>query len=194
VYWEGWGLSLSLRQKQAIAENLRDNMTWPERILWSRLRHRQIGYSFQAQAVVRGYVVDFWCPVAKIVVEVDGKWHEEAQRIESDKERDRFLSKSGVKVLRFKVSDVMKGMSAVLIRVWNECHERAPEADQIKVAPLLEGGKIASRHCESVEMRALRRTREAKRLEEHEAAFVRRYRERSVNTVGSRWKPGNGKP
>lgn len=183
------------KQKQAQAEALLANMTWPERILWSRLRHRQIGgYSFQCQAIVRGYIVDFWCPAAKIAVEVDGRHHAEPERAEDDKRRDQFLSKSGVKVLRFTVRDVLKGMSAVVLRIWSECHERAPEVDTLKVAPLLEGGKIASSHFETLEMRALRQAREAKRLQEREKAFVDRYREKHRNTVANRWRSRNARP
>jgi len=179
---------VSTKQKQATAEHLRDNMTWPEKILWSRLRRRQIGYSFQPQAIVRGYIADFWCPAAQVVIEVDGKHHNTPQRIEDDKRRDEFLMRNGIRVLRFSVSDVMKGMSAVLIRVWNTCNDRAPHAER-KPAPLLEGENSHSRPCESLEKRGLQNFRTAKMQDSRAAEFSARYRERHSNFVGKRWKP-----
>lgn len=174
------------RAKQKFAEHLLDNMTWPEKILWSRLKRKQTGYSFQRQAIVRGYVVDFYCPAAKIAIEVDGKHHEEPERSQEDKRRDDFLSRNGVKVLRFQVFDVMKGMSAVLIRIWDECYRRAP----ISVTPFLKkGGLLGDRRFESVEMRGLRHFKEEKRLETRSEAFARIYREKHSNTVQNRWKP-----
>jgi very-short-patch-repair endonuclease len=158
--------------KQAYAEHLLDNMTWPERILWSRLRHSQIGYSFQRQAIVRGYIVDFYCPEAQIVIELDGKVHDVAEKREADIRRDQFLTKNGERVLRFQNSDVKRGMSAVLIRIWDECFSRSPK----NVKPLLFKGRgVKSRHAETLEMRALRAFQEDKRLKNHELNFSHRY-------------------
>lgn len=75
------------KQKEALAERLLDNMTWPERILWSRLRHKASGYCFQRQAFVFGYIVDFWCPVANVAIELDGAVHDRPQNQERDRER-----------------------------------------------------------------------------------------------------------
>lgn len=160
-------------KKQAFAEYLLNNMTWPERILWSRLRHRQIGYSFQRQAIVRGYIVDFYCAEARIVVELDGPVHDSEAKIEDDKRRDEFLRRNGEKVLRFRNTDISKGMSAVLIRIWDECSDRAPISDA--VSPFLFSGRVLSRHAESLEMRALTAFQEAKRLKAHSEDFSRRY-------------------
>jgi len=171
------------KQKQAFAEYLLDNMTWPERILWSRIRHRQIGYSFQCQAIVRGYIVDFWCAKARVAIELDGPTHDYAEKREADKRRDEFLTKSGVKVLRFHNSDVQKGMSAVLIRVWDACYGRSP----ITVKPFpSKGSGVRSRFAETLEMRALGTFQEDKRLKTHEENFSRRYRKNHPLSVRNR--------
>lgn len=167
-------------------------MTWPEKILWSRLRHSQLGYSFQRQAIVRGFVVDFWCPTARIAIELDGAVHDAPDKIEDDKRRDEFLAKSGVKCLRFQNWEVRKGMSAIMIRIWDECYSRAP----ISVRPLaLSRQKVISRHENTVEMRGLTAFKEGKRLQEHEKQFSHRYwkdRRFSVKNAKTPWiKGGN---
>jgi very-short-patch-repair endonuclease len=172
------------KQKRALAEYLLDNMTWSEKILWSRLRHKQLGgYYFQRQEPIRGYILDFWCPAAKIAVELDGPVHDRPENRESDRQRDEFLTRSGIKVLRFLNSDVRKGMSAVLIRIWDACNDRAPITAKSVKPFSLKGKESISRHAETVEMRGLSTFQEDKRLKTHEENFSRRYWEKRRNSV-----------
>jgi len=166
------------RQKQAFAEHLLDNMTWPEKILWSRLRHKGIGYSFQRQAIVFGYIVDFWCHAAKVVIELDGAVHDLPERAQDDKRRDELLTKSNIEILRFRNSDVYRGMSAVLLRIFKACYAREP-IDLKHPFPLI----TPRRFEETLEMRGLTAFQEAKRLEEHEKRFVHGYRKKSRSVV-----------
>ena len=173
------------RAKQTFAEHLLNNMTWPERILWSRLRHRQIGYSFQRQEPIRGYIVDFWCAEAKVAVELDGPVHDTDEKREHDRIRDAFLSRCGIKVLRFRNSDVKRGMSAVLIRIWDECNARDPKT----VKPFsLKGSGVTSRHENTLEIRGLRAFQQDTRLKTHEQNFSRRYWEKRRLSVGNHQK------
>ena len=158
------------RQKQALAERLLEEMTWSERILWSRLRHKQIGYSFQRQAIVMGFVVDFWCPTARVAIELDGSVHERQEVIERDREKDTVFEKCKIDLLRFPNKDVYRGMSAILIRIWEHCYARAP----IPLRPFVRANPT-HRHEETVEMRALRQIQEAKRLEIRAENFSHRY-------------------
>lgn len=177
------------RQKSAFAEHLLDNMTWPEKILWSRLRHKQLGgYYFQRQEPIRGYIVDFYCPAAKVAIELDGGIHSLPEKREADRQRDDFLTKSGIKMLRFLNSDVRKGMSAVLIRIWDTCNDRAPIAAKSVKPFSLKGREVPSRHAETLEMRGLRDFQEDKRLKTHEQNFSRRYWEKRRNSVHYRQK------
>ena len=58
------------------ARELRNNMTDAERLLWSRLRNRQLkGKQVYRQKIIGDYIVDFYCPKAKLVIEVDGGQH-----------------------------------------------------------------------------------------------------------------------
>ena len=59
-----------------IARELRKNMTDAEKLLWSRIRRRQLsGYQFYRQRIIGSYIVDFYCPTARLVIEIDGGQH-----------------------------------------------------------------------------------------------------------------------
>jgi very-short-patch-repair endonuclease len=102
-----------LTQKRARA--LRRAMTLPEQTLWSLLRHRQLGLRFRRQHPIGPFILDFYCPAAKLCVEVDGPAH--AGQAEYDLSRDRWLAERGIKVLRISVDDVEKKPSAVLASI-----------------------------------------------------------------------------
>ena len=63
------------RQLAAHAHRMRSAPSEPERVLWQALRSQQLGVQFQRQVVLQGYVVDFFAPAARLVVEVDGAHH-----------------------------------------------------------------------------------------------------------------------
>ena len=72
-----------------IARKLRAEMTGSELLLWSRLRRKQLrGVQFYRQKPIGNYIVDFYSPKAKLVVEVDGSQHLDVNRAEQDAERD----------------------------------------------------------------------------------------------------------
>ena len=103
-----WGLTTVVRK-------LRRNMTEAERLLWSRLRRKQIGgVCFYRQRIIGEYIVDFYCPEARLVVEVDGGQHFQDEGKEKDGIRDSYLKEQGLRVLRFDNHQVMKNMDAVL--------------------------------------------------------------------------------
>jgi very-short-patch-repair endonuclease len=88
-------------------------MTWPERRLWAMLRSRRLGdMKFRRQQVVGPFIVDFLCPEAKLVIEVDGESH--VGRGERDRQRDKFLGQNGFRVLRVTNDEVLQSMDAVL--------------------------------------------------------------------------------
>ena len=107
------------------ARNLRKNMTDSERILWSRLRGKQIrGIQFYRQKPIGNYIVDFFSPKAKLVIEVDGSQHKESQHLERDKQRDTFLSDAGLKVLRFNSNEVLNNTDEVAEVIYSAVVER----------------------------------------------------------------------
>ena len=95
------------------AKLLRNNATIPERLLWNRLRGRQLGgFRFRRQRPIGNYVCDFVCLSESVVVELDGSQH--VEQADYDAQRDAFLKSSGFRVLRFWNGDVVERLETVL--------------------------------------------------------------------------------
>ena len=95
------------------AREKRRQPTQAEKVLWERLRNRQLnGAKFRRQDVIGGYIVDFYCPEAGLVVEVDGPIHEETRR--EDAGRQRYLEGLCVRVIRFTNDAVLTELDRVL--------------------------------------------------------------------------------
>jgi very-short-patch-repair endonuclease len=106
------------RKLKPFARDLRKNMTDAERFLWSRLRRRQIKrHQFYRQKIVGEYIVDFFCPAARLVIEVDGGQHCSPDGIKKDKVRDDYLEGVGLAVVRFSDTEVLKNIEGVLERI-----------------------------------------------------------------------------
>ena len=101
----------------ALSRGLRRNMTAVERQLWSMLRRNQTGLRFRRQHPIGPYVLDFYCPSARLCVEVDGPTHEELEGIERDLARDAWLAARGIRVLRFTVAEVHERPAAVMATI-----------------------------------------------------------------------------
>ena len=98
---------------QQRARSLRKSMTDAERLLWQRLRGRQLaGWKFRRQHAVGPFIVDFVCIAKKLIIEVDGAQH--ASEVERDAKRSRYLSEEGYRIFRFWNSDVLKELEGVL--------------------------------------------------------------------------------
>jgi very-short-patch-repair endonuclease len=100
-------------EKVRRAKELRRAMTPEEVLLWERLRNNRLnGLHFRRQQVIDGFIVDFYCHAAGLVVEVDGGVH--LDRTDYDAERDRILQGRGLRVLRVPNSEVRESLSGVL--------------------------------------------------------------------------------
>ena len=105
-----------------LTRHLRRNMTDVERLLWLRLRDRQIkGYKFRRQHPFREYVLDFACLEAKVVIELDGSQHFDAQS--HDVARTSKLEAAGFQVLRFWNNEVLSNIDGVLEIIWRALPE-----------------------------------------------------------------------
>lgn len=81
------------------ARRMWEDPTTPEYLMWEALRLKRLGgHRFRRQHVIEPYIVDFYCPQAKVVVEVDGESH--LWRADEDDERNRMLLESGISVVR----------------------------------------------------------------------------------------------
>jgi very-short-patch-repair endonuclease len=88
-------------------------MTPPERRLWQVLRTRPGDLKFRKQHPFGPYTADFYCPSARLVIEVDGDSHDMGDRPESDARRDDWLRTRGFHVIRFLAVEVMKDVESV---------------------------------------------------------------------------------
>ena len=97
------------------SRTLRSNMTDAEQLLWQHLRRRQIhGVQFYRQKPLLSFIVDFYCPAAKLVIELDGSQHFSPEHQAQDEARDVALAQLGLKVLRFDNRQVLLETEAVL--------------------------------------------------------------------------------
>jgi len=96
-------------------------MTDAEKLLWSKIKRRQIkNLHFYRQKPIGNYIVDFYCPAAKLVIELDGGQHYENSNISKDKIRESFLANLGLKIIRFTNLDVLRNSENVLNKIYNE--------------------------------------------------------------------------
>jgi very-short-patch-repair endonuclease len=106
------------------SRQLRHSMTDTERFLWSKLKMKQLnGYQFYRQKPIGNYIVDFYCPSAKMVIEVDGSQHFYKDGLEHDKERDAYINSLGLTVLRFTNIEVLTNMQGVFDKIIDNMNE-----------------------------------------------------------------------
>ncbi|MFH1598317.1 MAG: DUF559 domain-containing protein [Patescibacteria group bacterium] len=97
---------------------LRRQMPPAEHILWLHLRNKQLeGFKFRRQYSISKYVVDFYCPKARLAIEIDGPTHLSDQARIYDKERQQFIESFGIRFLRVNNLDVYKNMEGVIERI-----------------------------------------------------------------------------
>lgn len=101
------------------ARVLRKNMTDAERLLWSRIRRKQLkGYQFYRQKIIGNYIVDFYCPRTRLVIELDGGQHYGEEGMKRDKKRDAYLKNVGLRILRFSDREVFENLTGALERIY----------------------------------------------------------------------------
>ncbi|GAA0251662.1 endonuclease domain-containing protein [Rhodanobacter caeni] len=106
------------------ARQLRNGSTDAERRLWHFLRRRQLaGHKFRRQYPLAGYIVDFVCVPARLVIELDGGQHLDA--IEYDERRSAALQREGYRVLRFWNDDVLLRTEDVVREIFRVLEEKS---------------------------------------------------------------------
>ena len=104
---------------KTLARELRKNMTEAETFLWQRIRKKQLkGRQFYRQKNIGDYIVDFYCPSAKLIVELDGGQHYTEEGKRRDQVKDKYLESLGIIVLRFSDREVFKNIEGVLERIF----------------------------------------------------------------------------
>jgi very-short-patch-repair endonuclease len=119
------------QQKQEFARSMRKDPTPAERILWPVVRNRRLaGYRFRRQHLFGPYILDFYCSVAQLVVELDGDTH--VGREQQDRERDDYLRQNGLHILRIANGLVYEEEDEVLELIARTCAERAASNPKVQ--------------------------------------------------------------
>jgi very-short-patch-repair endonuclease len=123
--WEGFSVVHYRYDLKHLARNLRSNMTDAEQILWFHLRRKQIaGVQFFRQRPIGEYIVDFYAPMAKLIIEVDGSQHLNNLNQAEDAARTTKLEALGFQVLRFDNLQVLQETDSVLEVIHQELNSR----------------------------------------------------------------------
>src|SRR4051812_15161818 len=105
------------------ARELRQEITPTENRLWSHLRGRRFaGFKFRRQTPIAGYIADFYCAKARLIIELDGESH--VGKEAADENRRRAIEAHGFKVLQIWDTHVYEDLDAVLVMIWRQCEAR----------------------------------------------------------------------
>ena len=94
------------------ARELRREMTPAEKLLWQEVRAKKLGVRFRRQQIIAGFIVDFYCHRAALVVEVDGDIHDLQQ--EEDARREKVLIEMGLRIFRFRNDEILSNLPVVV--------------------------------------------------------------------------------
>ena len=109
-------------EKVALARRLRREMTSAEQLLWQRLRKSALGVHFRRQQIIDGFIVDFYCHSARVVVEVDGAVHK--LQADYDHGREEALARRDLLTIRFTNDEICDDLDGVVDQIEQVCRER----------------------------------------------------------------------
>jgi very-short-patch-repair endonuclease len=109
------------REQTKLRTSLRQSMPKGERLLWSKLRAGQTGYKFKRQYGIGKYIVDFYAPLLKLIIEVDGRTHDYDDQVAYDKERQKYLESLSIKIKRFNSKEIFDNIDSVVEQIWLIC-------------------------------------------------------------------------
>lgn len=108
----------SRKYLETYRKSLRNHATPAERFLWKHLKNKQLdGKRFLRQHSILNYIVDFYCPSEKLIIELDGEVHFNEEAEEYDAKRTRELETLGFKVIRFENKMIFDLLPSVLIEI-----------------------------------------------------------------------------
>jgi very-short-patch-repair endonuclease len=114
------------RRLRAFARQMRKEPTTAEKNLWRVVRNRRLaGFKFRRQYPLGPYILDCYCPQARLVVELDGDSHADEEAKKRDAERTGYLERRGLKVLRFWNVELAEDEESVVDGILRECAQRA---------------------------------------------------------------------
>lgn len=100
------------------ARELRNKQTESEIILWNILKdYKLIGFKFRRQHPIANYIADFYCHKAKLIIEIDGEYHNNKEQVLIDKERTAYFNEIGLQEIRFTNNQVLFEIEIVLNKI-----------------------------------------------------------------------------
>lgn len=107
-----------------IRKNLRQSMPKGEKMLWQKLRRKNLGYTFKRQYSIQRFVVDFYCAELRLAIEIDGITHEIPERAKKYKEKEQLLEKLDIQLERFTSDQVAESLDNVVETIFFICKKR----------------------------------------------------------------------
>ena len=132
---------------RTFAKEQRSEMTRAEALVWEQVRAGRFqGHKFKRQVPITPYIVDFLCPAARLVVELDGPPHDNPERRARDAERDAWLEGQGFTVLRFPNDLILGGLPIAMARLGDVLRAQlGPSPASLRSAPSpAEGGGLGA--------------------------------------------------
>jgi very-short-patch-repair endonuclease len=126
--WSLWRLSCSRRKmsprrsgtyntrsNKNFRKELRNSLTAAEAVLWQNLKGRQLlGKKFRRQISIGRYIVDFYCPECRLIIELDGERHFSITMDEYEARRTKYLEEEGLRIMRFENKELYDDLEGVL--------------------------------------------------------------------------------
>ena len=118
------------KRLRGFARRMRKEPTSAEQTLWRIVRnHRLAAFKFRRQHTFGPYILDCYCPAARLVVELDGNSHADGEARARDAERTAYLERRGLLVLRFWNIELAENEDGVVDRILAECVNRTNRPD-----------------------------------------------------------------
>jgi leucyl-tRNA synthetase len=109
---------LIAKQLIGLSRNNRKEATESEALLWNIVRNKNLGYKFRRQHAIGRYIADFACTEKRLVIEIDGSYHNTKEQLELDEQRTLELEQKCLfKVIRFTNEEVSKNMDSVIVKI-----------------------------------------------------------------------------
>ena len=106
-----------------LARKNRNNPTEAETLLWNYLKNNGLGVTFKRQHIIGDYITDFVCMDSKLIVELDGGYHQLPQQQTNDAERTKWLENKGYKIIRFTNEELFENIDEVLEKIKEKLYE-----------------------------------------------------------------------
>jgi very-short-patch-repair endonuclease len=106
-----------------LAKQLRERMTQAEILMWDKLKNKQFkGCKFRRQHPIHHFIVDFYCHTLKLIVEIDGKYHDTEEQKNKDLNRTELLQFQGLREIRFTNEEIINDIGSVLKKLEEETY------------------------------------------------------------------------